>query len=144
MSAKHLIEQNKQVVEALLDPDEHADAAWMAGVDLLEANRVRLRKLGFNAAALGTTPGGLTHFIYWLVADNGTKLQFEEPQHGDQWFVSIVCPPPRFWRKVEKQKVAGVYVPASEVERLSGDLKTRYHLDGIDPKGILRQLTAHS
>lgn len=140
MSAKHLIERKKRVTEALLDPDSYADEDWAAGVHELDKVRTELVKTGFNKAALGTTPGGLTHFIFWRVANNGNKLQFEEPNQADQWLVSIVCPPPRDWRK-EKQKAAGAYVATANVVKAAEELRGLFKNDGIDPKGLLRQQT---
>lgn len=136
MSAKNLIGRKKPVVEAMLDPDSYADEDWAAGVHELDKVRTELVKTGFNKAALGTTPGGLTHFIFWRVAGNGNKLQFEEPNQADQWLVSIVCPPPRNWRK-EKQKTAGAYVQTAHVVRWASDLSSTFRKD-IDPKEVLK------
>lgn len=136
MSAKHLIERKQPVTESLLDPDRYADEDWAVGVHEMDSTRSKLVELGFNKSALGTTPGGLTHFIYWCTAKNGNKLQFEEPSHADQWLVSIVCPPPRDWRK-EKQKVAGGYASTGAVALLATALNSDFRLDNIDPKTIL-------
>lgn len=138
MSAKNLIGRKKPVVEVMLDPDSYADEDWAAGVHELDKVRAALVKMNFNKAALGTTPGGLTHFIFWRVADNGNKLQFEEPNQADQWLVSIVCPPPRNWRK-EKQKAAGAYVATAHVIKAAEGLSRSFRNNGIDPKGLLKQ-----
>lgn len=124
----------------MLDPDSYADADWATGVHDMDKARTKMVEMGFNKAALGTTPGGLTHFIYWRVANNGNKLQFEEPNQADQWLVSIACPPPRNWRK-EKQKAAGAYVRTVNVVKMAEDLVRLFRNDGIDPKGLLKQQT---